>query len=348
MAEDYYATLGVSKDASVEEIKKAFRKLALRFHPDKTPGDKSAEKKFKEVSEAFEVLSDPAKRKAYDERGAAGVKDMGFEGFQNTEEIFSHFGSLFGEFFGSGFRRPRPGPRRGGDLRFAMTVPFREAALGSSREIAMTAREVCPKCRGAGEEGGGGQPCPTCRGTGQTSQKSRRRGGFFSVTSECPACGGTGRVVGNRCGECGGAGLVVREKRISIRIPAGIADGAVLRLGGQGEAGPGGGPPGDLFIEVTVEADPGFQRDGLDIRSSAKVPLAAALLGGKVEVETLRGRAVLRIPAGTSSDSWLRLRGQGIVTPSASGDHLVRIVVTVPKDVPPEVEKAVRETMPAT
>ncbi len=348
MADDYYKTLGVSKDASAEEIRKAYRKLALRYHPDKNPGNASAEKKFKEVSEAFEVLSDPAKRKAYDERGTAGVRDMGFQGFENTEEIFSHFGDLFGDIFGPRMRRGRPAPRRGNDLRFTMTVPFAEAALGSTREVLVPVRTACPDCGGTGEQGGSAQPCPECGGTGQSTRQGRNLGGFFSFSSACPRCGGTGRQVGKPCPTCGGRGVTPHESRISVKIPPGIRDGAVLRIGGQGEAGPGGGPRGDLLIEVRVEPDPGFERDGLDIKSSVKVPLATALLGGKVRVRTLRKGVELAVPPGTSSDSWLRLRGQGIQTSKGTGDHLVRVVITVPKDVPEEVRKAVREHLVAS
>lgn len=345
LADDYYQVLGVSKDATPEEVRKAYRKLALRYHPDKNPGDAAAEKKFKEVSEAYEVISDPQKRKAYDERGKAGVRDMGFEGFQNTEEIFSHFGDLFGDLFGGRFggETRREGPRRGRDLRFVVNVPFVEAALGSTREVRVPVREACEECGGTGEKGGSAAPCPQCKGSGQVTQGGRKRGGFFSFSSPCPACGGSGRQVGTPCPACGGKGLVQREKRISVKIPPGIEDGAVLRVPAQGEAGRGGGPRGDLLFQVAVEPDPRFERDGSDIRSSARVPLAVALLGGKVEVDSLRRPMVLTIPPGTSSDSWLRLRGQGIPGPDGAGDHLVRVIVTVPRDVPPEVARAVKE-----
>ncbi len=344
MAEDYYKILSVGKDASSEEIRKAYRKLALRYHPDKNPGNPEAEKKFKEVSEAFEVLSDPAKRKAYDQRGRAGVRDMGFEGFQSTEEIFSHFGDLFGDLFGPSFLREPPGPRRGQDLRFAMTVPFTEAALGSTREVVLPVEDTCSQCGGSGEEGGAGlAPCPDCKGSGKSTQRGKRLGGFFSISTPCPTCGGTGRRVGKPCRSCRGRGLLQRNSRISIRIPPGIRNGSVLRIPGQGPAGSGGGPRGDLLIEVGVEPHPEFERDGLNIRSSVNVPVGVALLGGKLEVNSLRKPITLTVPRGTSSDSWLRLRGQGIPGADGPGDHLVRVVVTIPKEIPPDVEKSVRE-----
>jgi len=347
VAEDYYKTLGVSRDAGLDAIRKAFRRLALRFHPDKNPGNPAAEKKFKEVSEAFEVLSDPAKRKAYDEHGTAGVKDMGFEGFRNNEEIFSRFGDIFGDLFGGRIRRERQAPRRGGDLRFAMMVPFREAALGATREIVVPVQETCARCGGTGQEGAAAEACATCGGSGQSTRQGQPLGGFFSFSTPCQACAGTGRRIGRPCPQCAGRGLVPKDSRISVRIPPGIKNGAVLRIAGQGGSGPGGGPRGDLLIEMALESDPVLERDGLDIRSSVKVPFPVALLGGKVDVETLRQKVSLTVPPGTSGDSWLRIRGQGIQTQLVSGDHLVRIVITVPKEVPPEVEKALREHMAA-
>ena len=356
MAQDYYEILGVAKDASPDDVKKAYRKLALRYHPDKNRGKKESEKKeaetkFKELSEAFEVLSDPKKREAYNQRGQAGVKDMGFEGFHSTEEIFSHFGDLFGELFGSRPRRgaPRGRPaRKGADLRMALAVSFVDAALGATREILVPALDHCTTCGGSGEERGSGpQVCPECEGTGQTTEGGKKRGGVFAFTTACGACGGTGRLVAKRCRACHGEGLVERQSRLSVKIPAGSETGAVLRLAGQGQAGAGGGPRGNLYIEVRVEPHADFQRDGADVRSSVRLPLRTALLGGKVEVKTLRGTSLLTVPPGTSSDVWMRLRGQGIPSGGGPGDHLVRVAVDVPREVPEAFAKAVRDHLPA-
>jgi molecular chaperone DnaJ len=347
---DYYATLGVSKDADDDAIRKAYRKLALKYHPDKNPGNAEAERKFKEVAEAYEVLSDKEKRKAYDTRGEAGVRDMGFEGFASAEDIFSHFPDIFGDLFGERFYRETTRPQRGGDLRFTLPVSFLDAALGASREITVPLQEVCTACGGSGIEGGQAEACPECGGTGHVSRRGKRQGGFFSISSACPACGGSGRKPGRACATCGGAGRVRSEKRLTVKIPAGIASGATLRLRGQGEPGLHGGPNGDLLLEIVVEPHPEFTRDGLDIRSSVKVPVKTALLGGQVDVPTLRGNLTLKVPPGTSGDAWLRLRGQGIEATgrdAGKGDHLVRVVVTVPKDLSPAAQAALQEHLQA-
>lgn len=344
VGKDYYAILGVKKDASDEEIRKAYRKLALKYHPDKNPSNPEAERKFKEAAEAFEVLSKKEKRQAYDTRGDEGLRDMGFEGFQSNEDIFSNFGDIFGDLFGNRYyRRQATQAQRGADVRYSLTVSFLEAALGGSREIRVEGHVVCPECQGSGAQGGRPESCRECGGTGHQSKRGRRQGGFFSVSSECPACGGTGQMPDRVCRGCGGKGRVFREKTLTVKVPPGIADGQVLRLGGQGEVGLHGGPPGDLLLELKVEPHPELSRDGLDIRSAVKVPVKTALLGGEVEVSTLWGKIALRVPRGTSSDSWLRLKGQGIAARGEKGDHLVRAVITVPKELPPEVEEALQK-----
>lgn len=341
---DYYEILGVDKDASTEELRKAYRKLALKHHPDKNPGDAEAERKFKEVAEAYEVLSDPKKRQTYDTCGAAGLEDMGFQGFDDSslDEILEQFGSIFGGGF---HQRQAASRRRGADVRYRLSVPFRDAILGATREIVLELHEACASCRGLGTEGAEKpEVCQQCGGTGNVSRRGQPFGGFFSFSSPCPTCGGTGRRAGPACRECSGQGRVLRQRRISVKIPAGVEEGAVLRLGARGEAGTRGGPPGDLLLELHVEPESRFTRDGKNLRSSVRVPLKVAVLGGQVDVPTVRGSVTLTVPPGTSSDSWLRLRGQGVPGPGGAGDQLVRIVVTVPGKVSPELEKALRDS----
>ncbi len=347
VAKDYYEVLGVKKDASEEEIKKAYRKLAFKHHPDKNPNNPEAERKFKDAAEAYEVLSNKEKRQAYDSRGAEGLRDFGFEGFQTNEDIFSHFSDIFGDVFGQRFYRQQAmRPQRGADVRYSLSAGFLDAALGATREVALKAHEACADCHGTGSEGGASpEPCAQCGGSGHVSQRGKRQGGFFSVSSPCPACGGTGQRSDRVCRSCGGEGRVFREKRISLKIPPGVADGQVLRLGGQGEAGSHGGLPGDLLLEIRVEPHPDFTREGLDIRSAVRVPVKTAILGGEVDVTTLRGRIGLKIPKGTSSDAWLRLRGQGIESRGEKGDHLVRVAITVPRDLSHEAEEAIGRSL---
>jgi molecular chaperone DnaJ len=348
--EDLYEILGVSKDASSSEIQRAYRKLAFKYHPDKNPDDKTAADKFKRVSEAYEILSDAEKRKAYDRRGMNGVHETGFEGFQSNEEIFSHFGDIFGDMFGGGmggglgggYARHRSGPQRGRDLHFRLSVPFTDAALGATCEIDVPMLDNCSACGGSGTASGATRKnCTACGGSGQVSNQDRRQGGFFSVSSACPACGGSGLESGPPCQTCGGDGRVQRISRMSVKIPAGIESGQTLRLAGQGEAGTRGGPKGDLLIEIEVQPHPTLKREGRNIRSDTRIPVATALLGGKVEVPTLHGTATLTIPPGTSSDQTFRLRGQGVKSTSGTGDHLARTVITVPNHLSDEARQAI-------
>lgn len=339
-----YELLGVEQDASNDEIKRAYRRLALKYHPDKNADDDAAAKKFRQISEAYEVLSDAEKRAAYDQGGMRDVETQGHAGFDNDEEIYSRFGDIFGDRFGKRYYDRRTAPMRGRDLRFTLPVTFFDAALGSQRDITVPIEKTCTKCAGSGVRGNESpKTCPTCHGSGHSSRQGNREGGYFSVSSRCPTCGGTGHQAAHACDRCRGAGRVGEESVISVKIPAGVDSGQVLRLAGQGEAGTHGGPAGDLLFEIEVQSDKNFTRDGLDIHCDLDVPVHVALLGGKVDVPTLRGSGALTVPAGTSSDRILRIRGQGIWQRDKKGDQLTRIVITVPKELSNEAQEAVKQ-----
>jgi len=341
---DYYEVLGVSKNATNDELKKAYRRLALKYHPDKNPGDKEAEQKFKEAANAYKVLSDPEKRKMYDLRGQAGLEDMGFHGFESSSDIFSSFGDIFGDIFGKRFYRERGGPQRGSDLRHNMTISFTDAALGCEKQLRFTKNEACEACKGTGAKNGASTVCSQCNGTGHISRQQKPVGGFFTISNPCLNCNGSGRKIGNPCNNCNGEGRISKARSLSVKIPVGIRDGATLRLSGQGEAGIRGGSAGDLYICVNTAPHPYFERRGLDIQYDAVVPFTKAALGGEIEIPTLSGKAMLKIPKCTQSNQTLRMTGQGIKTKDGrKGNQLVRIIVDMPKKLSAKQEELLIE-----
>ena len=341
---DYYEVLGVNKNAASDEIKKAYRRLALKYHPDKNPGDKEAEGKFKEAANAYGVLSNPEKRKMYDLRGRAGLEDMGFRGFESSDDIFSSFGDIFGDIFGKRFYKEKAGPQRGTDLKYNMTVSFLDAALGCEKQLHFNKMEICDACKGTGAKNGTSTTCSQCNGTGHVSRQQKPMGVFFTISTSCPSCNGSGRRIENPCPNCHGEGRLSRSRSLSVKIPAGVKDGSTLRLTGQGEAGVRGGGTGDLYIYISISTHPCLERRGLDILYDAKVPFTKAALGGKIEVPTLRGKAILKIPKCTQHDQVLRMAGQGIKAKKGKGgDLLVKIIVAVPKELSQKQEELLQE-----
>lgn len=331
---DHYEVLGVERGADVAAIKRAYRKAALRWHPDKNPGDREAEERFKEAAEAYAVLSDADKRARYDRFGHAGVGGAagggGFGGFDPT--IFGDFSDILGDLFGFGGGRARArGPRPGADLRYDLTLAFEEAAFGGSRELTVPRLEACPECGGGGSAGGGPpRPCSACGGRGQV----RFTQGFFTVARTCPQCGGEGTVIADPCRACGGQGLVERRRTIGVTIPAGVDDGSRLRLAGEGEHGRWGGPAGDLYVFIRVRPHERFGREGPHVLSTVKVGYPQAVLGATLEVDTLHGPAPLDVPPGTAQGAQFRLPGQGIPRlgrGGGRGDHVVEIEIAVPR-----------------
>jgi len=350
---DYYEVLGVSRNATLDEIKAAYRRLAKKYHPDLNKDDpKGAEEKFKELSEAYEVLADPEKRAAYDQFGFAGVQGnfspggftwRDFTHFGDIDDIFG--GGIFEEFFGRGggslfdffFDRREPrGRERGADLRYDLEVSFEEAAFGAKKEIEFDHEEDCPACGGTGAEGGTAlRTCPDCGGRGQIRDVQTRGFSQFVRIQPCVRCRGSGRTVERPCQQCRGKGIVRRSRRISVNVPAGIDDGSRLRISGQGEKGRMGGSPGDLYVVVHVRPHPVFQRDGPEIYMKVPVSYALLVLGGELEVPTLKGTAVIKIPPGTESGTIFRLKGKGLpdLERGGVGDQHVKVEVSIPKNV---------------
>ncbi|HOO90904.1 MAG TPA: molecular chaperone DnaJ [Syntrophales bacterium] len=344
MKNDYYATLGVEINAASDEIKVAYRKMALKYHPDRNPGDKASEEKFKEAAEAYEVLSDPRKREIYDRYGHEGLKGNGFQGFRGFEDIFSSFGDIFEDVFGFSSGRTRSGTaaRQGSDLRYDLKISFMEAAFGTSPEIEIERLEKCTECDGSGAAPGT-QPvvCPMCRGVGQVTRSS----GFFSVRSACPQCHGEGRIIEKPCRACRGTGKTKVRKSLQIKIPPGVETGSRLRLRGEGEDGEFGGPSGDLYVFIFIESHEFFERDGNDIICRITIPMTRAVLGGNVEVATLEGTERIKIPRNTPHGKIFRLKGKGIphLRGFGRGDQIVQVTVEIPTGLSKKEEKLLRE-----
>ncbi len=331
MKKCYYEILGVSRDADGEVIKKSYRKLAMKYHPDRNPGDADAEARFKEAAEAYEVLSDQQKRRLYDTYGHEGLKNTGYHGPGSSEDIFSHMSDIFGDLFGFGGRRQHDphGPVAGDDLRYDLEISFMEAVHGVEREIEITKRETCWTCEGTGARPGHKpQTCPSCGGRGQVIRSQ----GFFQVSSTCPQCHGSGQVINDPCGDCNGSGLVNRTKKVNLKIPAGVDTGSRMRLSGEGEGGRRGGQAGDLYIVIHVGAHDFFQRDGRTIYLKYPLSMIRAALGCEIEVPTIDGSALLKIPAGTQTGRQFTLRGEGVVSLRGGrrGDMVVEVQVQTP------------------
>jgi molecular chaperone DnaJ len=347
---DYYDVLGVSRSASDADIKSAFRQMAKQHHPDRNPGDKVAEARFKEVNEAYEVLRDPQKKAAYDQfghqafeagmGGRGGAQGAGFD-FTSFADVFD---DLFGDFMGGGGqRRGRAGGSRGADLRYNLTITLEEAFAGKRAQIRVPTTVACEGCGGSGGEAGSEPaPCQTCRGAGRV----RSQQGFFTVERTCPTCQGTGRVIKNPCRQCGGNGVQQREKTLAVNIPAGVEDGTRIRLSGEGEAAIRGGQPGDLYIFVSVAPHRLFRRDGPNIMCRVPIPMTTAALGGHIEVPTIEGRRLrVAVPAGTQAGKQIRLKSKGMTElhGQARGDMFVEIMVETPMNLTKRQQELLRE-----
>lgn len=343
---DFYEVLGVAKNASEEDIKKAYRKLAMKHHPDRNPDSKTAEGKFKEVKEAYEMLSDAQKRDAYDRYGHAGVDpNMGGGGGGGGGGFGDAFGDIFGDIFGNGARGGRgAGPQvyRGADLRYNLEITLEQAAHGFDTTIRVPSWDACETCHGSGAKAGTAPTtCTTCGGHGQV----RMQQGFFSIQQTCPKCHGTGKIITDPCPPCGGAGKIKRNKTLEVKIPAGIDDGMRIRSSGNGEPGTNGGPSGDLYVEVHIKQHAVFQRDGDDLHCEIPISFTKAALGGDVEVPTLSGKASFSIPEGTQSGKTFRLRSKGIkgVRSGYAGDLFCHVVIETPVKLTEAQKASLRE-----
>ena len=357
---DYYEVLGVDKNADDAALKKAYRALAKKYHPDMNPGDKEAEKKFKEASEAYAVLSDPEKRRQYDQFGHAAFDGGagGAGGFGSFDFNGADFGDIFGDIFGDlfGGRRgsagARSGPMKGANLRTSVRITFEEAVFGTEKEIELTVKEECKTCHGTGAKPGTSpETCPKCGGKGQVVFTQQSFFGTVRNVQACPDCGGTGKIIKEKCTDCHGSGFVPMKKRFAVTIPAGIDNGQCKRLAGQGEPGINGGPRGDVLVEVIVGQHPVFQRQGTNIYSTVPVSFAVAALGGEVVIDTVDGKVIYDVKAGTQTDTRVRLKGKGVPSlrnKDLRGDHYVTLVVQTPEHLSAEAKELLRKFDEAT
>lgn len=352
---DYYEILGLQKGANDDEIKKAFRKLALQYHPDRNAGDKEAEEKFKEINEAYQVLSDPQKRSQYDQFGTADFNGGGFEGGGFDFSDFGGFGDIFDSFFGGGFsgssRKRRNGPERGADIEYTVSLTFNEAVFGVEKEININRSEKCEHCEGTGAKPGSHpKTCDKCGGTGQIKiQRNTPLGNFVSM-STCDKCGGKGTIISDPCSFCGGSGRTRKQRKIKVNIPAGVDTGNVLPLRGQGEHGINGGPSGDLYINIKVAPHSVFKRKDFDIYIDTHISFAKAAMGTEIKVPTIDGDVKYEIPAGTQPGTVFRLKGKGVprVNSYGRGDQYVNVVVDIPKSINQKQREALMAYMAAS
>ncbi len=350
---DYYEVLGVPRDADDAALKKAYRVLAKKYHPDANPGDKEAEAKFKEASEAYSVLSDPEKRRQYDQFGHAAFEGGaggagGFGGFDFTgADMGDIFGDIFGDFFGGRSSRSRSnGPMRGANLRTGIRITFEEAIFGCQKEIELTLKDECPKCHGTGAKPGTSPiTCPKCNGKGKIVYTQQSFFGQVQNVQTCPDCHGTGKIIKEKCPDCYGSGYIASKKKIQVTIPAGIDNGQSIRIAGKGEPGTNGGERGDLLVEVTVSRHPVFKRQETTIYSTVPISFATAALGGTIRIKTVDGEVDYEVKPGTQTDTKVRLRGKGVPSlrnKNVRGDHYVTLVVTVPEKLNEEQKEALR------
>jgi molecular chaperone DnaJ len=346
---DYYETLGVGKDAAPDDIKKSFRQLARKYHPDLNQGSKEAEEKFKEINEAYQVLSDPQKKAEYDQVGSEAFTPGDFSGYQTPsyDDLFRDFGlgDIFDAFSGRSGRTGRPRSRAGADLRYDITISLTDAFYGTKNIVEVPHDYECTTCHGTGAQPGFMRDCPTCRGTGEIRRVQQSGQQQVMAIAPCPDCGGRGKLIGKACETCQGSGTVRKTRRLEVSIPRGVRDGQSLRIAGEGEPGMQQGPPGDLYAVVHVRPHPSFERRGPDLYSKTSIGLKIALLGGEITVQTLTGTARLTIPPGTQSHTNFRLRGQGmpILESNRRGDLMVKVIVTIPKNLTAKQKEQVGE-----